>query len=98
MKVWAIFSIENEYNQPKNNLVRLYKNKPTVRQLNAWWCEYVDEGYNKQELLKQLVSGESVRFHPYGAEYRIEEVVEVDELDELDDTDRGEGGFGSTGI
>lgn len=74
MKVWAIFSIENEYNQPKNNLIRLYKEKPTVRQLNTWWCEYVDERYDKQELLKQLVSGKSVRFNQYGAEYRIEEV------------------------
>jgi len=74
MKVWAIFSIENEYNQPENNLVKLYKEKPTVGQLNDWWGGYVDDEYDKQELLRQLVSGASVRFNPFGAYYRIEEL------------------------
>lgn len=32
-KIWALFSIDNEFNQPDNNLWAWWKDKPTVRQL-----------------------------------------------------------------
>ena len=33
MKVWAIFSIADNYDQPDNNLEKLYRNKPTFEQI-----------------------------------------------------------------
>lgn len=74
MKVWAIFSIENEYNQPKNNLVKLYKNKPTMQQLDSWWQGYVSEEYSKFGLLHHMLTGSEIRFTPYGASYRLQEI------------------------
>lgn len=80
MKVWAIFSIENEYNQPENNLEKLFKDKPTKEKLNNWYQGYVDEvaGYTKNDRLEQMLSGQEVRFTKMGADYRLEE-VEVEE-------------------
>lgn len=42
MKVWAIFSIENNYYQPDNNLVKLYRDKPTFEQLLRHFFESRD--------------------------------------------------------
>lgn len=80
MKVWAVFSIENEYDQPENNLEKLFKDKPTKEQLNKWYQGYVDEveGYTKDDRFEQMLVGQEVRFTKMGADYRLEE-VEVEE-------------------
>ena len=80
MKVWAIFSIENEYDQPDNNLEKLFKNKPTIEKLSEWYQGYVDEddGYDKEDRLEQMLAGQEIRFTKMGADYRLEE-VEVEE-------------------
>lgn len=76
MKVWAIFSIENEYNQPENNLEKLFKDKPTMKELNEWYQGHVDEddGYKKEDRFEQMLDGEEIRFTKMGADYRLEEV------------------------
>lgn len=76
MKVWALFSIQNQYDQPENNLEQLFANKPTLEQIktffcgdapfeeldNKWICRYVD-----------LIRGEEVYMDIYGW-CRIEDV------------------------
>ncbi|MDM8212805.1 hypothetical protein QUW13_02810 [Enterococcus hirae] len=80
MKIWAIFSVDNEYDQPENNLVKLFKNKPDFSDLFGWWTGSVEEhaGYNKADCIHQMLEGVPIRFTTYGTEYRLEEVeVEV---------------------
>lgn len=76
MKVWAIFSIANEYYQPENNLEKLFLNKPSFQELFDWWEGYVDEEnhYDKRDRIKAMLEGEDVRFTKMGGHYRIEEV------------------------
>ena len=33
MKIWCLFSVDNDYNQPPNNLVAWWMQKPTREQL-----------------------------------------------------------------
>lgn len=75
-KVWAIFSTANEYNQPRNNLVKLFQTKPTIERLLEWYQGYVEEaeGDTKRDRMEQLLNGEEVTFYSYGDYYRLEEV------------------------
>ena len=79
MKVWAIFSIDNDYNQPDNNLVALYKEKPTFEQL-------LKRFYDSSELrdleeyeiigIVGLLSGKEYNF--CSVRYRLEEVEVIE--------------------
>ncbi|HQT77999.1 MAG TPA: hypothetical protein PLD10_13170 [Rhodopila sp.] len=35
MKIWCLFSIENDYNQPEHNLVGWWLNKPSLETVGA---------------------------------------------------------------
>lgn len=71
MKIWCLFSIDNDYNQPKNNLVAWWKNKPNKDQLSKAL------GVSENDALassNEILSGKEVRV--WDADYRLEEVRE----------------------
>lgn len=75
MKVWALFSIDNNYDQPDNNLEKLYKNKPTFEQLRYFFFKDtpIDEIHdNHIILLADILKGQESRFS--NTDYRVEEV------------------------
>lgn len=75
MNVWAIFSIDNDYNQPDNNLNKLYKNKPTIIQLSNYFFDTEDIGSLEENLilfLSSLLKGEEKGFQHVN--YRLEQV------------------------
>lgn len=68
-KIYCLFSIANEYDQPANNLVAFWFNYPTEEQIKSLAITY------NQEAIKELVKNGSYDF--YGEiNYRIEEVKE----------------------
>ena len=78
MKVYAIFSIANNYKQPENNLEILFQNKPNFENLKTFFFYQlsIDELRNSDIMfLVDLMRGKSVRLD--GTEYRIEEVTVV---------------------
>jgi len=79
MKVWAIFSIANNYDQPDNNLEKLYRNKPTFEQLLIFLHGETPiaelEEYQLIDLVNML-QGKETEFK--SDSYRLEE-VEVSE-------------------
>ena len=78
MKVYAIFSIANNYKQPENNLEILFQNKPNFENLKTFFFDYlsIDELRNSDIMfLVDLMRGKSVRL--VYTEYRIEEVTVV---------------------
>ena len=78
MKVYAIFSIANNYEQPENNLEILFQNKPNFENLKTFFFDQlsIDELRDSDIMfLVDLMRGKSVRL--VYTEYRIEEVTVV---------------------
>ena len=78
MKVYAIFSIANNYEQPENNLEILFQNKPNFESLRTFFFDQlsIDELRDSDIMfLVDLMRGKSVRLD--GTEYRIEDVTVV---------------------
>lgn len=78
MKVYAIFSIANNYDQPENNLEILFQNKPNFENLKTFFFDQlsIDELRDSDIMfLVDLMRGKSVRLD--GTEYRIEEVTVI---------------------
>ena len=78
MKVYAIFSIANNYDQPENNLEILFQNKPNFESLRTFFFDQlsIDELRDSDIMfLVDLMRGKSVRL--VYTEYRIEEVTVV---------------------
>lgn len=75
MKAWAIFSIENNYYQPDNNLVALYKDKPTFEQLLSRFANGRELGELEEYEIIGIVSLLSGgKYKTFDCEYRLEEV------------------------
>lgn len=78
MKVWMLFSVENLYDQPENNLVAWWKTKPTFDDLAkaVGWGQFpcnTDEG---TLYIVNLWQGADKKDKPGGTRYRLEEVEE----------------------
>lgn len=79
MKVYAIFSIANNYDQPENNLEILFQNKPNFEGLRTFFFDQlsIDELRDSDIMfLVDLMRGKSVRLDD--TDYRIEEVTVID--------------------
>ena len=74
MTVWCLFSVENDYNQPRNDLCCLWIEKPTAEKLSKCFNPNPTE-----ERLEKLLQGYELRIN--GADYRIEEVKDGEQLD-----------------
>ena len=84
MKIWCLFSIENLYDQPGNNLVTWWVNKPDNKQLIKAISSMVIKIEDEELLVKQLHSGDEVRVSIGtfgGYDFRLKEIEEgiVDE-------------------
>jgi len=75
MKIWCLFSIANEYDQPDNNLEAWFLSKPDFKSLNKVL------GFNKS---KAKLVGDLLRHGRCkdigSADYRLEEVEEATRL------------------
>ncbi len=54
MKVWILFSIANDYNQPDKAFEKLFWEKPTAEELGK------ELGYTK-EAMEEIIDGKQVR-------------------------------------
>jgi len=69
MKIWCLFSIENQYYQPNNNLVAWWTKKPTTDKL----FPVIGQGLSLEDT-NLLFAGNKVRVCE--TDYRLEEVEE----------------------
>ena len=68
MKVYAIFSIANNYDQPENNLEILFQNKPNFESLKTFFFDQlsIDKLRNSDIMfLVDLMRGKSVRLYDH---------------------------------
>ncbi len=73
MSVWALFSIINDYNQPKNNLEAWWYEKPTFETLASVLNITVDRKKGNSSI-GQLLKGKEIRL--LEADYRLEDIDE----------------------
>ena len=78
-KIWCLFSIANDYDQPSNNLEVWWSRKPTFFDIAAILNIKVDpDKGNKQ--IGRILQGEEVRINNY--DYRLKEIEECIRLEE----------------
>ena len=73
MKIWALFSIANDYDQPDNNLVAWWQNKPKIEVLAQTIGINFDRNKGSVKLGK-ILKGQGVRID--GADFRLVEITE----------------------
>lgn len=79
MELWALFSEENEYNQPRNNLKKLYKNKPSFEVLiHQFYGETPLSDLEEEDIINvvRVLQGDEMRFS--NTDYRLETVEVVE--------------------
>lgn len=78
MEVWMLFSVDNNYDQPENNLVAWWKDKPTFDQLakalgrGQFPCQ-TDEA---TLYVVNLWQGADKQEYPGGTRYRLQQIPE----------------------
>lgn len=74
MKVWALFSIENEYDQPDNNLEGLFHHKPTFEELAKFVTGKTLTELSESGLIKvvEILKGEATVWGSF--QYRLREI------------------------
>jgi len=66
--IWTLLSIDNEYNQPDNNLVAWWENKPSFKALaNTLGISYIEA--KGDSTVGKILNGKEVRI--YNADYRL---------------------------
>lgn len=74
MKIWCAFSVENNYDQPDNNLVCWWEDKPTLEQLaNALGFQFPASEDETTLAIVKIWSGDSMRINE--TRYRLELVA-----------------------
>ena len=56
-KVWILFSVANDYNQPEKAFEELWWEKPSFEDLKKYG--YTEEDYNSEEMCKPNRGGET---------------------------------------
>lgn len=75
MKIWCLFSVENNYDQPDNNLVRWWSQKPTIETLAKFLACPMDKASNDDIVaVVDVWKGEGARIRDVN--YRLQEVAE----------------------
>lgn len=72
MTIWCIFSVENDYNQPLNNLVTWFKQRPDFCKIK----KTIGQGSDTE--IGRVLKGEEVRIS--NTDFLLEEVEEEDIL------------------
>ena len=78
MKAWMLFSVDNDYNQPPNNLEAWWKDKPSFDQLAKalGWGQFPCQTDEGTLYIVNLWQGACKQVRPGDTEYRLEEVDE----------------------
>lgn len=77
MKIWCLFSIANDYNQPDHNLECWWSKKPDCEQIS----KVIGRVYSREEgspNAGKILKGQEVRVG--GADYRLKQVSEGEML------------------
>lgn len=73
MEIWCLFNIYNEYNQPENNLVAWWENKPNIYQLaNIIGIQFDVKKGNKE--LGRILNGKRVEI--LDNQFRLQKVTD----------------------
>lgn len=81
MKIYCLFSIDNDYNQPPNNLVCFWKEKPSLERLGKILCNGFPAASDENTLkIVKIWQGESQRIG--NTDYWLNEREEGRALDE----------------
>lgn len=76
-KIWCLFSVENNYDQPANNLDAWWWNKPSIERLAAYLNCPLDQATDIQVVaIVDIWRGEGSEFGVGGTRFRLEEVPE----------------------
>lgn len=75
--IWCLFSVENGYDQPDNNLVLWWSTRPSLEILVAFFAKLMDEAFD-EDIVKVVAiwQGHRTALYPGGTGYRLEEVNE----------------------
>lgn len=75
-RIWALFSIDNNYDQPPNNLVAWWSEKPDIKTIaDAMNVNFAGARYNGIVVVGKVWAGHAARC-AFDTEYRLEEVEE----------------------
>jgi len=77
-KIWALFSIANNYDQPENNLEAWWFEKPNFDTLShaLGWKPFTELDETGILYVVDLWKGSNKQTHPGGTSYRLEEIGE----------------------
>jgi len=76
MKIWALFSVSCDYDQPPNNLEAWWVNKPDKKQLRAViYPEQKEFNEENSVAMEKLLNGGSLSIE-YVVDYRLEQLEE----------------------
>lgn len=79
MKIFCLFSVENNYDQPANNLVCWWREKPSIEALaSALEMKFPAKDDEDTLAVVKIWSGDGARI--FNADYRLEEVSEGEKL------------------
>ena len=78
--IWCLFSVESNYDQPENNLVRWWAAKPSIEVLAKFMAKPLDKA-NDDDVVKivNLWQGQAVKID-YETWFRLQEVKEGEGL------------------
>lgn len=79
MKIWCVFSIANNYDQPDNNLVGWFQQKPTIHRLAEFMkINFATADQEQILFITGLWQGHSVKYND--TTFNLEEVGEAANL------------------
>jgi hypothetical protein len=81
MKIWCLFSVDNNYDQPNNNLVAWWQKKPTLECLFDTLEIKMGANDDHTVAVVKVWTGEFEQVGYGGTSYRLEEVNEGAKLD-----------------
>lgn len=77
MKIWCLFSVANEYDQPEYTLVTWWSTRPTIERLAAFLCYPLDKCADQDVIaITEVWRGHGARLSGDDTRYRLEEVEE----------------------
>ncbi len=77
-KIWCLFSVANDYDQPDNNLVRWWAEKPTIETLAKFLATPLASAQDDQIVAVVTIwGGKPARISANDTMYRLEEVAEA---------------------
>jgi hypothetical protein len=75
-KIWCLFSVDNNYDQPNNNLVAWWSEKPSLEILGSALGVKLGEKDSEAVFLVNVWTGKNERHPDYETNYRLEDVAE----------------------